>query len=71
MLYRYAKNTGKNVELADIAFADAGSIKAKDAVAYCVKAGIIKGYDDNTFKPANSATRAEVATMIMRFVKAK
>lgn len=71
MLYRYAKNTGKNVELAEIAFADAGSITAKDAVAYCVKAGIIKGYDDNTFKPANSATRAEVATMIMRFVKAK
>ncbi|MBQ7820970.1 MAG: S-layer homology domain-containing protein [Clostridia bacterium] len=71
MLYRYAKNTGKNVELAELTFTDAASIANKDAVAYCVNAGIIKGYDDNTFKPSNSATRAEVATMIQRFVNAK
>lgn len=73
MLYRYAKNTGKNVELAEIDFADADTIAESmlDSVAYCVNAGIIKGYDDNTFKPGNSATRAEVATMIQRFVNAK
>ena len=73
MLYRYAQNTGKNVELADIDFTDADSIteSMKDSVAYCVNAGIIKGYNDNTFKPTNSATRAEVATMILRFVNAK
>ncbi len=70
MLYRYAKSTGKVVNLSELTFADAGDITAKDAVAYCVNAGIIKGYDDNTFKPLNSATRAEVATMIQRFVNA-
>ncbi len=73
MLYRYAKKTGKNTELAEICFADADKItpSMKDAVAYCIKAQIFKGYDDNTVNPTGKATRAEVATMIMRFVNAK
>ena len=73
MLYRYAKKTGKNTELAEISFADTDKITASmvDAIAYCVKAGILKGYDNNTVNPTGSATRAEVATMIVRFIKAK
>lgn len=31
------------------------------------KLGLIKGYEDGTFRPANSLTRAEVATVIYRF----
>lgn len=73
MLYRYAKDAGMQTSLAEIAFTDAASISdnCKDGVAYCVNYGIIKGYDDNTFKPDASATRAEVATMINRFIDAK
>lgn len=73
MLYRFAKNNGKNTELAEISFADADKITPEmvDAVAYCINAQIFKGYDDNTVNPTGEATRAEVATMIMRFVNAK
>lgn len=73
MLYRYAKKTGKNTELAEISFADTDKITASmvDAIAYCVKAGILKGYDNNTVNPTGNATRAEVATMIVRFINAK
>lgn len=72
MLYRYAKKTGKKVELTELAFADTDKISAdkRDAIAYCVNAGIIKGYDNNTVNPTGSATRAEVATMIYRFMQA-
>lgn len=72
MLYRFAKNDGKSVSLAEIDFADNDAISStcSDGVAYCVNSGIIKGYDDNTFKPDASATRAEVATMIVRFINA-
>lgn len=72
MLYRYAKKTGKKAELSDIDFADTDKISAdkRDGIAYCVNAGIIKGYDNNTVNPTGSATRAEVATMIYRFVNA-
>ena len=45
-----------------------GSISgyAKTAVHALANSGIVNGYDDGSFKPKNSATRAEVATMFMR-----
>ncbi|MBQ7822129.1 MAG: S-layer homology domain-containing protein [Clostridia bacterium] len=70
MLYRAAKLSAKEGSgLAQLNFADSASITDayRDAVAFCVKAGIIGGYDDNTIKPKNNATRAEVAAMIKRF----
>jgi len=48
---------------------DIGSSWAKDYIAACVKAGIVKGYPDNTFKPDNNATRAEAAVIIASQVK--
>ncbi len=59
---------------AEIAFADSGSIRkyAKDAVKVCQKAGIIKGYTADgvtTFKPTNTATRAEAAQILYVFHK--
>lgn len=69
MLYRYAKAYGMDVsKKAELTFADADDITYKDGVAYCVGAGIIAGYTDNTVKPAGDATRAEVATMLKRFI---
>ena len=35
------------------------------------KAGLINGYEDNTFRPNNYITRAEVAVIIQRFIKLK
>ena len=71
MLYRFAKAEGKDTSGDKLGFKDADNISAdkRDALAYCVKLGIISGYDDNTVHPNGSATRAEVAAMLTRFIK--
>lgn len=38
------------------------------AINYAVSQNIITGYEDNTFKPDNSITRAEVVTMVNRML---
>ncbi|MNY39088.1 Endo-1,4-beta-xylanase A precursor [compost metagenome] len=49
-------------------FADASSIPrwASPAVASAVQADILSGYEDRTFRPDVSITRAEAAVMIAR-----
>lgn len=42
---------------------------AKPAVESLQKAGIISGYENNTFKPRGNATRAEAAMMIYRVMQ--
>ncbi len=71
MLYRFAKAEGKDTSGDELGFKDTDNISAdkRDALAYCVKLGIISGYDDNTVRPNGSATRAEVAAMLTRFIK--
>ena len=74
MLYRFAKYSGKNISTSELNFEDNADISEnmRDGVAYCVNAKIINGYDNGKyFKAKNEATRAEVATMIMRFVNAE
>lgn len=39
----------------------------QEAVSTCAKAGVLHGYQDGTFKPDRSITRAEFATMISNF----
>ena len=39
---------------------------AKSAVQLCAETGLVSGYDDGTFRPKGKATRAQVATIIMR-----
>ena len=53
-------------------FADAGSFAAwsADAIAWASANGIVNGYKDNTFKPNNTATRAEMATIMYNMIKA-
>lgn len=34
-----------------------------------IELGIISGYEDNTFKPKNNATRTESAVMIYKYLK--
>ncbi len=49
-----------------LSFTDASSINAnyKDFVAQSVYQGIVIGYDDNTFKPTKTLTRAEAAKIL-------
>ena len=72
MLWRYAKLKGVDVSAeADLsAFVDAGSVSdwAAEAVAWAVKAGIINGRGNNDLAPQGNATRAEVSTMLVRFL---
>ncbi len=55
-----------NGEMAELNFTDNDSIAdyAKDAVSELVGLGIMNGYEDGSFKPRGSATRAEAAKVI-------
>lgn len=46
-------------------FTDMRESWARAYIASCVKAGIVSGYPDNTFRPDNTATRAEASNMIV------
>lgn len=54
-----------------VSFKDISSVSdwAKTAVESAVKNNIIKGYEDNTFKPQAKATRAEAVTVILNALK--
>ena len=71
ILYRYAEKNGylagKTGSLTG--YADAGSVSgwAADAMSWAIGTGLVKGVDDTHLAPTNNATRAEVATILMRF----
>jgi hypothetical protein len=71
MLYRFASSQFKYASASAKSFTDSASINKDyvDGVNFCTATGIIGGYSDGSIKPQNSATRAEVATMIKRFNK--
>lgn len=68
MLYRII---GRDAEGSEIGFADAEQLApyARAAVSYMSTHGLINGYDDGTFKPQGSITRAEAAMIIYRYLK--
>lgn len=51
---------------AEPSFADPIPVWAQQAVGLAVSAGIVNGYEDGTFRPAASISRAELAVMIAR-----
>ena len=71
MLYRVAVKKGMDVSAAaDLsAYADVASISgyAAEAMQWAVAAGIISGMDAVTLAPQGNATRAQIATIMMRF----
>ena len=73
MLCRYAQYKGYDVTgsagLSGYADADSVSSWAQYAVAWAVDAGLISGVGNNTLNPQGSATRAEIATILMRFAE--
>ncbi len=71
ILFRYAEAKGYDVSArADLsAYPDADQIQsyATESVAWAVAEGLIQGFEDNTLRPAGNATRAQIATILMRF----
>ena len=71
ILYRYASFKGYDVTgKADLAsYTDASQISdyAKDAMSWANQAGLIGGVSATALQPQGSATRAQVATILMRF----
>ena len=70
MLYRYAEAEGYDVSAAaDLSgYPDAGKVQswAQEAMTWAVAEGIVEGMDGN-LNPAGNATRAQIATILMRF----
>lgn len=69
MLYRYAGI--QETTYAAPTHSDAGEVSswANQAVAWAVETGILSGKPDGRLAPQDSASRAEVAAMLMRFVR--
>lgn len=74
MLYNFAKN--QNIELSKIYsgsnFKDTDKISswAVESVDALARAGILNGRDNGNFDPKGTATRAEIATMFVKFIDA-
>ena len=72
MMVNYAKATGLNLPKAHAqnTFADAASISswAADSVKVMQMAGVLAGKNANRFEPQESATRAEAAATLRRFM---
>lgn len=71
ILYRYAESKGYDVSVsADLSsYPDAGAIQtyAQDAMAWANGSELILGFEDHTLQPVGNSTRAQVATLLMRF----
>ena len=73
ILVNYAKATGFTLPKVheENTFADSADIStwAKDAVKSTQMAGVLVGKGNNHFDPQGTATRAEVAAMLRRFLE--
>ena len=71
ILYRYAESMGYDVSAqADLSgFPDAGDIQAyaTEALSWAVAEGLLQGFEDDSLRPGGTATRAQIATILMRF----
>lgn len=69
MLWRYAGKPEAGGSLAQFSDADQVDSWAVDALRWCVGKGVIGGKGGGFLDPLGVATRAEIATMLMRFMK--
>ncbi len=73
ILYRYAALNGYDTKIGEdtLSYADAADISeyALNAMKYAVEHGVITGKSGGILAPKSNATRAEVATMLMRFAE--
>ncbi|HIS72507.1 MAG TPA: S-layer homology domain-containing protein [Candidatus Scatomorpha pullicola] len=69
MLWRYAGEPASSYSLSAFTDADSVSDYAATAMAWAVEHGIITGVTDTALAPQGTATRAQCAAMLMRFVE--
>ncbi len=75
MLYRYAAAKGHDVSIGEstniLSYADFASISeyAIPAMQWACGSGIVTGVTDSTLAPQGTATRAQCAAMLMRFIE--
>ncbi len=71
ILYRYAESASYDVSAqADLSgFPDVGDIQdyATEALSWAVAEGLLQGFEDDSLQPQSTATRAQIATILMRF----
>lgn len=69
--YRYAEHLGRNTDSKDTlkGFRDAGTVSryARPAMRWAVQNDIVEGVGRNTLAPRDTATRAQIASILMRF----
>lgn len=76
-LYRYALYSGYDTDIGEnqniFSYSDYDKISeyALDAIQYLVAIGVMNGRTQDSIDPEKSVTRAEVATMMMRFAEVK
>lgn len=70
MLYRYALKTGAVTKDYELSFTDASAVNswAQDPVAWCAGVGIVEGRGGNSFAPAETSLRAELAKIMAVFM---
>ncbi len=77
IMHRYAKHMGYDVSVGEstniLSYSDYDKISeyAIESMQYAVGSGMIVGKSESTIDPLDSATRAEIAAIIRRFVTAK
>lgn len=73
ILYRYAQlreyNVSDTADLSEFKDYDTVGKFAQPAMSWAVANGLVQGYTDGTLKPKDSATRAQLAAILMRFMK--
>ena len=67
MLWRYAGQPESSYDLSAYTDGDGVSNWAQTAMAWAVETGLITGTSSTTLNPGGDATRAELATILMRF----
>ena len=74
ILYRYAACQGYDVsQRADLSgFGDASSIRgyAQEALSWAHAQGLVLGFEDGSLRPQGTASRAQIAAVLMRFLAA-
>ena len=74
ILYRYAAYQGYDVsQRADLSgFGDASSISgyAQEALSWAHAQGLVLGFEDGSLRPQGTASRAQIAAVLMRFLAA-
>lgn len=75
-LYRYERYMSEDsgeTQTFDLDFADTESVSpwAQEALSWMVENGIMEGKDGNRLDPRGTATRAEIATVLFRYVTLK